>query len=140
MQEFDPSIGSKALAFEYFKSVVERGGVDIPYYPQNLLAEMRTFEFEHVASGMKLHAPQGMSDDFVHSACYAILGLKEPEAAQTGMANAWPTSPPMSPSVAAAMVSRSGRSGSSHVSRNPRSAMIVATRKTVPSEMVNACA
>jgi hypothetical protein len=74
---FKPAIGPKAQAFEYAKGVLERGEIDLPADPPQLVAQLRNIQFEVKASGISIHGVGGAADDWPHALVYAIWGLRQ---------------------------------------------------------------
>lgn len=78
VEDFIPTVDSKAEAFNYLLREMENEKVIIPTHPQ-LQYELRTFRFEVTPQGkMKLHhASEYGGDDFVDSLCFAIWATEE---------------------------------------------------------------
>lgn len=68
-----PTSEQKGLVFENMKSMFERGEVDVPTDPPNLISELRSLEFEVTKAGhLRIGAPSGMNDDHACALAYAL--------------------------------------------------------------------
>lgn len=87
---FRPTLESKARAFEYLKGVVERGELDLPLDPPQLVAQLRSLQFEVRANGISIHGAHGSADDLAHALTYAVWALRRPRGRPGFARMRWP--------------------------------------------------